>query len=65
MNESYRKKRIAGLINTSVDDCRTSLSNESDPTLLCELLIACHMKRHTSREQVVQRRITQLIKSKS
>jgi len=62
MNSDQRTKAIDNLINTSVDDCRITLGNYSDPTLLCELLIRCHDMNHGSREQVVRRRIAQLIK---
>jgi len=62
MNSAQRTKAISKLINTSVDDCRISLGNYSDPTLLCDLLIECHEFGHSSREQIVRRRIAQLIK---
>lgn len=62
MNSDQRSKAISKLINTSVDDCRISLGNYSDPTLLCDLLIKCHAMNHGSREQAVRRRIAQLIK---
>lgn len=62
MNSEQRSKKISNLMNTSVDDCRSSLSNYHDSTLLCDLLIKCHAMNHGSREQVVRRRIAQLIK---
>lgn len=59
-----RAKRVSGLMNTSVDDSRSSLDSETCPALLCDLLIECHKMKHHSREQVVRRRISKLIKTK-
>lgn len=55
-------KSVQALINTSVSDCEISLSNISDPALLCDLLIECHVQGHGSRGQAVRRRISKLIK---
>ncbi len=63
MTKSKPKSPIPGLIHTSVEDCRQSLESCHDPKLLCDLLIECNRMKHTSREQVVRRRISKLIKS--
>jgi len=64
MTTAQRTKAISGLIHTSVDDCRISLEGYTDPTFLCDLLIECKRRGHTSREQAVRRRISKLIKAK-
>ncbi len=62
--EKQRAKRVSNLINTSVDDCRISLHRETDSEMLCDLLIACNNRGSgTSRERVVRRRISALIKA--
>lgn len=63
MTDKQRLKAVKGLLNTSVDDCKISLSGYTDPALLCDLLIACSKGAgHKSREQAVRQRISKLIK---
>lgn len=62
MTNEQRKKEVNGLIYTSVQDCKTSLDHRTDPALLCDLLVECNRIGHKSREQVVRRRISRLIK---
>jgi len=62
--EEKRKKRISSLINTSVSDCEISLHHESDPVVLCDLLIGCRDRKEVSREKAVRARISKLIKGK-
>lgn len=49
--------KIENYLNTSVDDCRTSLNFISDLEFLRQLLEACEQRGHTSRARVVRSRI--------
>lgn len=62
MNKDQRYSALQALLNTSVEDCRQTLQRYHDATLLCDLLIACHQKGHTSREKAVRARIAQLMR---
>jgi hypothetical protein len=62
MTPSQREKKIAELMNTSVDDCRQLLQHVTSPALLCDLLIACRQAGHESRESAVRSRISQLLR---
>lgn len=62
MNKAQKAQAITRLMNTSVDDCKSSLEHYHDPGLLCDLLLACYSIGQKSREQVIRRRISRLIK---
>lgn len=53
---------IGHYLNTSVEDCRTSMFFVDDLALLRELLFACHQRAHVSRAKVVAARIRQIEK---
>jgi len=62
MKANEREKAVKGLLNTSVSDAESSLVHYSDPALLCDLLLASHKRGDKTREQIVRRRISKLIK---
>ena len=64
MNLEERKKLVSSLVNTSVDDCRISLSHShcQNTALLCDLLIECHARGEVSREKIVRRVISKFIR---
>jgi len=51
---------VDNYLNTSVDDCKSSLQHCTDMDLLKELLVECIKRGHTTREKYVRSRITQL-----
>lgn len=56
---------VSNLMNTSVDDCKTSLGFIDDLDLLRQLLAECDRREHKSRAQIVARRIRQVEKGQS
>ncbi|MDY6979182.1 MAG: hypothetical protein SV201_04835 [Pseudomonadota bacterium] len=62
MTKSQRAQALSSLLNTSVSDTESSLVHYSDPTLLCDLLLACRERGQPTREQIVRRRIARLIR---
>jgi hypothetical protein len=55
-------KKIEGLVNTSVDDCKCTIGFIEDLDFLRQLLTRCEEIGHKSRAQVVARRIRQIEK---
>lgn len=51
---------IRGLMNTSVEDCKTSLQSVDDIGLLRSLLAECYAAGHKSRGKAVERRLKQV-----
>lgn len=56
---------INSLINTSVNDCRSSLAHKTDITLLKKVLAVAGCLGHKSRAKVIQRRINELQKAET
>ena len=59
-----REKRIAELLNTSVDDCKTRLQSETDRELLEHLHRRAEDRGHKTRSKYIQQRLNQLNKVK-
>lgn len=61
-----RRKRIAGLVHTSVDDCRITISTEKDAEFLREILAFMDAGgiEGKSRRQVIERRIRAIEKGR-
>lgn len=63
MKSGERLVKVKNLLGTSVHDLEVDISFQSDPILLCDLLIECHERGALSKEQVVRRRIAKLMKA--
>lgn len=55
-----REKRIAELLNTSVDDCKIKLQRETDRELLEHLHRRAEDREHKTRSKYIQQRLNQL-----
>lgn len=65
LRKADRDAVVSRLFHTSVDDCKISIKHHDDPEILLDLLIKCYEDGHISREQIVRRRIAELIRSKN
>lgn len=60
-----QQKRVRSLLNTSVDDCRNSIADETNVDLLIELHKQCiDQPGHKTRATIVMRRINQISREK-
>ena len=59
-----REKRIAELLNTSVDECKSALQHEHDRELLEHLHRRAEDRDHKTRSKYIQQRLNQLNKAK-
>ncbi|WP_430010236.1 hypothetical protein [Methylophaga lonarensis] len=64
MLDIKREKRIAGLLNTSVQECKNALQHETDIELLETLHRRAYDRLHKTRCQYIQQRLNQLKKVK-
>lgn len=53
---------VEGYMNTSIDDCKSSLPFETDLSLLRRLYVKCIETGHKSRAKIVNTRIKKLKK---
>ncbi|MCC6907083.1 MAG: hypothetical protein IT430_04005 [Phycisphaerales bacterium] len=58
------ERALHGLLNTSVDDCRSHIDNMDDIEFLQRLWGACQARGHKTRATIVRRRINKLLDAK-
>lgn len=62
--EARRAQRIAALLNTSVDDCRSSIAHITDVEFLNLLWGEAKRRGHNTRATIVRRRINAILDAK-